>query len=147
MLIEENAIDQIIETLIQEVDTAIPEDLKQKLQSMEFRKALFAKHGRSAFLDSTRLKFPIYDMEGPNCNLIYAAYLRSSSRTTTGSSLKKPEYYSKIAKKAKSLFSKNNCSETLQIQLQEDDAIDAIDLTDLFEFSHDDTELEFIYIE
>jgi hypothetical protein len=136
--------DSIIEVLIEEVNTAIPDDLKQKLQSMEFRKELLAKHGKAAFLDATRLKFPIYDETGINCHLLYASYLRSASRATTGSSLKDGDYYAKISKKAKNLFNKTGCSEKLQVQLHEDDALDYIDLTEIFEY---DTDLQFVYIE
>ena len=140
----DNPYDSIIETLVEEVDTKIPDDLKQKLQSMEFRKKLLEIHGNAAFLDPVRLKFPIYDEEGSNCYLLYAAYLRSASRSVTGTSLKDANYYTKISKKAKTLFNKNNCTNELQVTLQEDDALDYIDLTEIFEY---DIDLEFVYIE
>jgi hypothetical protein len=141
------SIDTIIETLIEEVDKAIPDDLKQKLQSMEFRKGLLAKHGEKAFLDPSRLKFPIYDESGPNCQLLYAAYLRAATWAAKGSDVKGKSYYTKIKKSAKSQFNSNKCSESLSVTLQEGDSMDLIDLTEMFEYNSEDVELEFIYAE
>jgi hypothetical protein len=144
-------INNIIETLIEEVDISLPDELKHNLQSMEFRRSLLEKHGAIAFIDPTRMKFPVYDLDGPNCKLLYAAYIRSAvNMNREGIKANPPEYYKKINIKAKKLFSKHNCSAELNIHLHESDNnshMDYIEFTELFEYSVVDTELAFIYIE
>lgn len=144
-------IDNIIETLIEEVEVSLPEELKHNLQSMEFRRSLLEKHGKVAFIDPVRLKFPVYDLDGLNCKLVYAAYIRSAVNMNRDNvKANPPEYYKKINNKAKKLFNSHSCSSELNINLQENESnseMDYIEFTELFEYNNDDVELSFIYIE
>ena len=124
----------MINELILEVHKMIPIGLKKKLQTKEFRHMLMEKFGPDAFLKPKDLKYPIYDESGFNCALCYAAYLRASQFHET-----------EIAVKAKSLFNNNNCADTLNVHIGENQYLGFVDFTDLFEFQMDDLEfIEFI---
>jgi hypothetical protein len=121
----------MINQLIQEVQKLIPNELKHKLQTKEFRETLLDKYGSVAFLNPKEMKYPVYDENGFNCNLCYAAYLRANQFHET-----------ELVNKAKTLFEKNSCSDELNIHIGENQNMDLITFIDLFEYSLDD--LDFI---
>lgn len=121
----------MINELIQEVQKLIPAELKHKLQTSEFREMLHEKYGSDAFLNPKEMKYPVYDENGFNCKLCYAAYLRANQYHETD-----------LVAKAKTLFEKNSCSDELSIHISEGQNMDLITFIDLFEYSLSD--LDFI---
>jgi len=117
----------MIEEFIEEVQKLIPLQLKKDLQKREFRESLLQLHGTKAFLDSDNLKYPVFDHKGFNCSLCYAAYLRS-----------KQNHQVKIVSKAKELFNKYDCENSLNIHIVENQSLDFITFIDLFEHELDD---------
>lgn len=121
----------MINELILEIQKLIPPVLKAKLQTKEFRNMLMENFGEEAFLKPDDLKYPVYDETGFNCNLCYAAYLRANQYNET-----------ECVTRAKLLFEKNDCGESLNIHIGEGQSMDLITFIDLFEVQLDD--LDFI---
>jgi len=117
----------MIEEFIEEVQKLIPLQLKKDLQKREFREKLLQNHGTKAFLDPNNLKYPVFDQNGFNCSLCYAAYLRS-----------KQNKQMELSNKAKKLFSKYDCENNLNIHIGENQSLDFITFIDLFEHELDD---------
>lgn len=123
----------MVEEFIEEVQKLIPVQLKKDLQKREFRERLLQLHGTKAFLDPDNLKYPVFDQNGFNCSLCYAAYLRSKQNNQI-----------ELASKAKKLFSKYDCENSLNIHIAENQSLDFITFIDLFEHELDD--LSFIEV-
>lgn len=123
------------ETVLEAVSRSLPKKIKEHLNSKQNREDMLKKYGKDAFLMPDKLKFPIIDPHTgeKDCRLIYAAYVRARQWMD-----QIPEYKD-IASKAKNLYDKQNCSNKINISINESDiTIDLSMFVTTFECCYDD---------
>lgn len=126
--------ENIISTILEKVDYAIPDEIKILLQSTKVRKEMLKKYGPKAFLDPKQLKFPVINPKTGkfDCKLIYAAILRASVHSSKGGSSKQPkDYYDSIKLKATELYKTKGCAQILKINLNKEE-LDILSLGSIF---------------
>jgi hypothetical protein len=111
-----------ISLLTEKVSFAVPDSVKELLDKKEVRERMKKDIGSVAFLDSEKLKFPVYNPENGkiDCKLIYAAFLRANMWASKKKDNDEElfEYYNEIRNKAKDLYKKNKCGDKLKINLK-----------------------------
>lgn len=139
----------VLNVTLEELDKAIPEDLKAKLQDPQYRKDLLKMVGPTAFLDQDGLKFPVKDEKGAYvCQLIYAAYLRAKMNIGRHHKNGQPDsYYQSIMNKAKILFGSNKCDSAMNIHLKEDIELDYVTFFEGFDLTNTENKELFQYVD
>ena len=118
IIIETTSDEVCYDKLIEEVNKSVPDSVQKLLKRPRVRQELLDRCGNDAFLIPDKLKFPIVRPDDnsckPCCQLLLAAYLRARQWHK-----KRPEY-TKIAEKAKELYSKNKCDIRIGVKMEED---------------------------
>jgi len=124
--------DVILESLIQEVVSKMPDSMQKEIRSTKWRKDQMRKYGTKVFLDPVAMKFPVMWNGKYDCRMIHAATIHAAMFSKEGSSLNKPKYYQGIMAKAKVVYAKNKCENDVKIKVQENDGTE-IAMSDIFE--------------
>lgn len=127
--IDQNEIDNpegLNKKILTEINKLLPVYIKESLNSPHNRQLMLEKHGDDFYLDPDNMKFPVMNKRGKyDCNLIYAAMIRSKQ-------FGKSEIYSK----AKELYKQNKCANKINIHINDCDSTLALhDFLDLFEIN------------
>lgn len=134
--------ESIFTEIYEKVNVEISDSIKKKLRSTKVRKEMLKKYKNQSFLDSENLKFPVVNPETgkKDCKLIYAAYIRATIYASKGGSKQQPkEYYERIKTSAKNLYTREKCSNNINVKISEnDDLFDIMAVGSIFEFTEND---------
>ncbi len=109
---------------------SLPTNIQKQISKASTRNEMLEKYGNKAYLLPEKLKFPVVspDTGEYNCKMIYAARARALQYAG-----RKPEYKD-IAKKAENLYNQLNCSQKMNVKLNEEimDIVEFLQILEIF---------------